>query len=521
MEHGTNCLSVHILRRRLFWWPLLSLIFLWSLLYLPSLRTSPPWYGDETGALILGRNLVTGSPTIGSLWLTYWHTYFPIQPGFLAVSGVFANIAGGDIVGARFLNTLFALTISLLIYFKGRLPLGSLPAWFGATIFLTFSQSVIHFRWIYPHDAVALGFTIAVLYLMRPSCSRNNWISGSGLAIAAGSHPLFVHGLIASFLCRLTRPSAWIRLALPPFTVIAATFAVVTWFYWPNHWLIQDLQNLAAFYRNSSATTSTGANLFLNFTRFYTQDGFHSATFVCLLLCLLGRTYPISLFGLSISVLLLQNRQNLPVFYYQAIVLAPVFGLAWAGAISKVAMVMRQWCTQKPFHRALFFVATLIPLSTALTQLPLVFEGRLVPRNQPWVTQNVHEVEAAASWVNENADRGALVVASSNIAWLLKTPNVDFFQVVLWSGNSTEYFLWGIGRERFRFPVEFSDIQYAIIGDIDQRWTLLQPNVDSIVRTFVEEKWPVVWQGQYYLILRNPLYKGAGALTLPDRPFQR
>ena len=49
--------SLRGIKAPLFWWPLGSLLLVWGLLYLPHLRDSPACYGDETGTLLIGRDL--------------------------------------------------------------------------------------------------------------------------------------------------------------------------------------------------------------------------------------------------------------------------------------------------------------------------------------------------------------------------------------------------------------------------------------------------------------------------------
>lgn len=489
--------------------PPISVLLTWALLYLPYLRTSPGWYGDETGALILARNLAEGSLSLGSLKMSFLHTYFPIQPGYLIISGIFASAFDGDILGARFFNVLLALSIALLIYFKGRFRFGCIPTWFGAIVFLTFSQSIIHFRWIYPHNAVALGVTIALLFLIRPVNRKNDWLAGCGLAIASASHPLFIHGALAAVLCRLKFPFSWIRMAIPPLVVVVGTFLFITCFYWPQKWLTDDLNNLWFFYSNSSQTAITQSNLIFNFYKFYSQDFFHFLSLLCIFLCILSRSYAIAIYGIVISMLLLQNRQNLPTFYYQAIVLAPVYALAWANALSIIGRKLRNFFPGKRLDRIFYGLSFFLLVLSATAQLPDVLRGKLTSKNHFWVTQSIEEVESCANWINKNTDGDALVIANTNIAWLLRAKAVDFFQTVLWLGYPTEYFQWGISRERFIFPIELTQVQFAIIGDIDHRWTLHQKNVDVLLRYFTDENWPIVWRGQTYIILRNPNYEQA------------
>jgi 4-amino-4-deoxy-L-arabinose transferase-like glycosyltransferase len=455
---------------------------------------------------MIGRNLFAGRPEIGSIWLTFCHTYHPIQPGYLWMVGMFSSAFGGDIFGARLLNTFIALGISLFIFLLGRAKFGILPAWFGALIFLTFSQSVIHFRWVYPHNAVALGFTVSVLFLLRPNRPENDWRAGFGLALATISHPLFVHGALAAALCRIKRPSALIRLAIPPTIALLITLAAIQIYYQPANWLLEDIAALAKFYIGSDGHSVQHAGLLGTFYRFYTQDLFHFLTLLCFILCFRRSYYPIAIFGFLISVLLLQNRQNLQVFYYQAIVLAPLFAMAWAVMLRTVGIFLRRNILTRRLDKFLRYAVFALPLALALAQVPAVVQAQLLPKNFPWVTQDVTEVEFAARWLNLNAQPDDLIVANSNIAWLLKSKNVDFLQAVVWKGLPTTYFADGLPRERFQFAADLELAKFVVIGDIDWAWTFYQMNVDTLLKQLSREKWKIVWQGNHYLILRNPRF---------------
>jgi hypothetical protein len=151
-------------------------------------------------------------------------------------------------------------------------------------------------------------------------------------------------------------------------------------------------------------------------------------------------------------------------------------------------------------------VAFLLPITLTAIQLPTVVQGRLIPRNQLWVTQSVPEVEHAASWLNDRTSPSDLVIANVNIAWLLKARTADFLHATLWKEYPTEDFLSGISRERFRYPAELETAKYVVVGDIDQVWTFGQLSVDKLVEKISSEKWPVVWSGKYYVILGNPKF---------------
>ena len=43
----------------------------WSILYLPNLRTSPPWYGDEILTLDIGKSLIMGEMVNRAMYCTF------------------------------------------------------------------------------------------------------------------------------------------------------------------------------------------------------------------------------------------------------------------------------------------------------------------------------------------------------------------------------------------------------------------------------------------------------------------
>jgi 4-amino-4-deoxy-L-arabinose transferase-like glycosyltransferase len=498
---GRKRLSPGDLKARIVWWPFGLVLLIWGILYLPRLRDSPGWYGDETLTLLVGRELVRGQTALGPMWMTFWHPYFPYQPGYTWLAGFFAFLTGDDILGARFLNATIALAIAMLICFSVRHRFGVIPSLFGALLFLSYEQSVIHFRWIYPHNAVALGFAICLVALLRPSRRLTNWLAGLGLAIASLAHPLFSHGAVAAFACRIKRPSAWLPLAIPSVLTIATALTWLTWSYWPKIWLLEDLHRLFYHY---GAPNPARTNFFANLVHFYSHDFFHLGTVACLLLCCRRGFYVIPICAVVVSGLLLQNRQNLTVFYYQAIILVPIFAMAWAGGLAVLARTLRRYFAKKRLDLAFLGAAFVLPIMWIAIQLMFVLQGRLLPRNQPWVTQSVPEVEHAASWLNDRTTANDLVIANVNIAWLLKAKTADFLHATLWNEYPTESFLSGISRERFRYPVDLETVKYVVVGDIDQVWTFHRLSVDKLVEKIRREKWPVVWSGKYYLILQNP-----------------
>ena len=488
--------------------PLMAILLTWALLYLPHLRTSPRWYGDETLTLMIGKSLASGEAADRSLKATFWHPSYPYQPGYAWLAGVMAWISRGDILGARFLNSSIALLIALVTYFRGRAILGCLPSFFAALLFLSYDQAVIHFRWIYPHNAVALGFTIASLSLLRPSRPRADWNAGLGLALGALSHPLFIHGAISAWLCRITRPKSWICLATPSAALLALSIGVSVLAFWPHRWVFEDMNTLFEFYRSFSKENGSTGHALSNIVTFYSHDIFHFASIIAVILCCRRGLYPIAIFVVTVSLLLLQNRQNLPVFYYQAIVFLPLLTLAWAGGLRTISLWIRRNCKGAFSRRALMWLVLLLPVVLIARILPSSVKGDLISRNDTWVTQDIDEVEQAAAWLNARTDKHDLVICNQNIGWLLKCQTADWLQVTAWEGRPTFGYPKLPEPERFRYSADVGRARYIVLGDIDTRWAIYQENVWPTLERIEQKKWPIVWSGRYYVIAQNPNYKG-------------
>ncbi len=494
--------AFHVTRR--FWrqGPAALLVVVWIALYLPHLRTSPGWYGDETLTHHTSRNLASGTASNLALWNTFWHPHYPYQPAYSLLNGVFARAAGGDIFGSRLFNSLLALGASLAIYGLGRRSFGSRPSLFAALMFLTYSQTIIHFRMSYAHNAAGLGLLLMTLFLLRKPRRANDWMAGLGLAVAAGAHPLFVHGAAAGILCRWNRPGSWIRILLPCAVYLVVSMGLIYCVF--GTWLIEDLAHLKDTFSSRGAQDGGGFRGLGNFAVFIFQDWFHAGLFAGLILCVPLRRFAAPVVGLIVLFLLVRNRQNLVVFYYQAVVILPVLCLGWAGLMRFCQLWVRRLAPGAAGVMSLFYA---LPVLLFALALPASLTGTFLPRNQYWVTQSTEEVEAAADWLNERTRPGDVVGGNANIAWLLKAETVPYLQMITWHGLPTQGYENGNARERFRFDSSLEDCKFAVIGDIDQRWTFGEPNVNILAKQMEDEKWPVAWRGKYYFILANPRFQ--------------
>jgi hypothetical protein len=486
------------------------LLAVWALLYLPHLRTSPSWYGDEGLALTAGLNLIRGIPAHGSFWNTFWNAYAPYQPGYELLIGWASALAGNDILGGRFVNALLALATAFALAFGGRKIMGPILALGSALLFLTYEQSVIHFRWIFTHNLIALGFAIAFPALCGKRTLRADLTAGFGLALGALALPLALYGFLAAALLVIRHPRSWIPVLAPYATVTLASLATALILFPGTGFLWTDLRDTAAFYANASRENSGGLGVFTNLLRFFIQDGFHAIGFLMLLVCLRGKTFALGFGGLVIAFLLLQNRQNLTIFYYQAILLTPLLALACGAGLHKLLGLLRKTGSRLRWPRlAIRFAPLFVSTIFFLSILPASLRGTLVPRIAYWTTQSIPEVEAAAAWINSRTSPDDLVLCHQNIAWLLHARTADHLQATTWLGHETWPFKTPLRRDQFRFAPDPAEARFVVIADIDRRWTFAQPNVFKLLERYESENWPVVWSGEHYIVIENPVAVGA------------
>jgi len=485
---------------------LLILIF-WILLYLPNLRTAPNWYGDEILTLDIGKSLTHGELANRALYCTFFSPTYNYQPEFAFITGLFSWVTGGDILGGRFFATLVGLLTALTgFYFVSR-KRGFLWGLLFAITLLGYSQAVIHYRWIYPHDAVGLGMLGACLLLMRPARPRGDWKAGAFLAIGAGSHLLAIHATALALLCRLKRPRSWVPIGLPPFLVICGSLLLV-WLHF-HGWLWEDLKALGEIYSRYSDENGRGIRKLFNFLNFFLQDPFHMAALLGCLLCLRRRTYTIALMALGLTFLLTQNRQNLPLFYYQAMIVFPLLALAITFGLQFLSSTVgRKLSLPKTARRAIPLGLISFSLALGARNLPAVLSGNIPTRVAPWVISSPTDYDEAAKWINAHTNPDDLVIVYWNLGWLLKCKTADVLTACAWAARPAgDYFPTPPSHDRFRWDSGIRSAKYFVLTDLDQRWALAQGEAMSNLRNSGVESWPLVYSYGTTQVLENPNWK--------------
>jgi hypothetical protein len=479
------------------------LLVVWGICYLPHLRTSPGWYGDEFITMMGGRAILDGSFFNRALKYSFFSTYTNYQPPGLILYVLFSKIfSGGDILGARFLSTLLGLSISLLVLFvfshRGK-------AWVGFAAALTIlvaPQSVIHFRWVYPHYFVSLGVVLIALALDGRPSSKKDWLIGVGCGIAAMGHLLAAHVIVAALIARGLSPRSWLRIGIPP--AMAFLFSLSLGYYASGGQLFLDLQELAAGYSGDSGR-STLTGKFLSIYHYFSTDWLHEFLFLSFFGLALMRKWGVLVFTALISFAIIQNRPELPVFYYQSMVFIPALCINLFLCLQGADKWLKEKFADNPMRLAGISAAFVIPALMIPSAIAGSVAGSLKSRNAYWVAPSAADIETSTTWINEHSGPDDLIISYWDAGWLLKRKWTDPMQCAIWSYGNFPYFYNRLrDHAEFVFPADFSKAKYVLIGTLDMRWTYGQGTIPKLLEEQKLQTWPVVYSTPTTAVVQNP-----------------
>ena len=451
-----------------------------------------------------------GSFSNKALKYSFFSAYANYQPIGQFLYALFSKIfSDGDIVGARFLSTLLGLSISLsvLIVFSYR---GK--AWVGFAAALTIlvaPQNIIHFRWVYTHYFVSLGVTLITLALDGKSNSKKDWIIGVGCGVAAIGHLLAVHVIFAALFVRALAPRSWIKIVMPPALVFL--FSLSLGYYASGEQLFLDLQELAACYSSGSARTTLAGKI-LSIYRYFSTDWLHVLFFWSFFGLAVLRNWAVLIFTAFISFAIIQNRPELPIFYYQSMVFIPALCINLFYCLQAGHEWLLKKLPESPLRFGFLVVAFAIPLIFLPSAIAGSLQGTLKSRNSYWVPPSTADIENSAHWVNDHSDANDLIISYWDAGWFLKRKWTDPMQCAIWSYGNFPYFY---NRHRdhaeFLFPADFSMAKYVIIGTQDMRWTYGQGTIPKLLDEQKLQTWPVVYSTPTTAVVQNPK-------TINDKP---
>lgn len=503
-KNTTGKLAIRRISKKITLFGLVGIIGAWAILYLPGLRTNPPWYGDEIVSFMTGESILDGKPYNRAVYATYVSPAWNYPPIFSVCAGLAAKATGGDIVGPRFLSALIGLATAVCGFLLLRRRFGFVVGLGYAAILLGYLQSIIHYRWVYPHNLVGLAALGAACVLLRRPSKRNDWVAGGFLALGATAHFLTLHAIAGAFCKRLTRPKSWVPIATPSAAIWSALFSILVWRF--GSWVWEDARQLATFYKVSDETSGAQGKVFFNLFNFFTIDAFHLTAFIGLLFCLRRRAYGLALMAFVILFMITRNRQNIPIFYYQAMAALPLLAagivVGWVGLIKVFEKVP---AIDSKFRRVIRGIPLLLGVSMALWNTQYVISGHLPVRNAPWVVSDIKAYEQAAIWLNQRTQKDDLVITYWNLAWLLQCKTADVLMAASWAGyQAGDLFPTPLSKERFAYSADIHFAKFFVITELDERWAFGQGQVLAFLASSGLDAWPLVYQSGPLKILRNP-----------------
>jgi hypothetical protein len=315
---------------------------------------------------------------------------------------------------------------------------------------------------------------------------------------------LAAHATFVSGLCRLLRPKSWIPIGLPPLVVFGGTFALLS-LKFPG-WVTEDFRALLDQYARYNVENGAGAKLLVNVLNFFTQDPFHLLAAGGCLLVFTRRTYPLGILSLGLVILLTRNRQNLPLFYYQAMAVLPLLAAVCAVGYGRGwGYLIRFFAPLKKHRRSLRWLLPAAAFAGALLQIPSVLGARLPVRITPWVVSSASDYESAARWLNQHTRNQDLVIAYWNLGWLLEAKTADVLAATAWAGYPAgDYFPTPPDHSRFRYPADLKKAKFFAITELDERWAFAQGQVMPFLQSSGVGTWPLIFQAGPVKVLANP-----------------
>jgi hypothetical protein len=483
------------------------LVLTWAICYLPNLRTSPGWYGDETITILAGKSILRGDFANRALKYSFFSPFTNYQPPAITAYALFAGITNGDILGARILSVVLALVIAIVVHRLLAERLGEVAAFIAAITILLTPQHTIHFRWVYPHYFCSLAVVLIGLLQSRPPSPRRDWLMGFSCGVAACGHLLAMYVTLAAIASCIKRPAAWMRIIAPPAVVVLVSLSLG--YYASGAQLFKDLSELAGTYASSSRSTDTLGKCW-NVFRFFSWDAFHILMFASLVGLVLTRRFAEAAFAGIISIAIIQNRAELPVFYYQSMVFVPllaVYAIEFGYRIA-YALARRLSLHEQAGRVGACATISLLPLCFAPQAIGNSIAGTHVSRNSFWVAPSASDLEKAAAWINANSVDDELIVSYWDAGWLLRGRWTDLMQCAVWSyGNFPFFYDRDRTHAEFLFPADLRTAKFVLVGQLDVRWLWGQGQIPQMLEKYDLPKWPIVYRTETTAVLRNPAFK--------------
>jgi len=529
----------------------LGLIIVWALLFLPNLRTSPNWYGDEGEWMEKSWTIIHGTPRVGPVKMDFVYPY-PYPPVYMVVNGALLRLFGYDLGVSRALGAVTGLAAACILFWIGSRLRDRAFGFLCAAGFLVYSEAVINYRWVRGHPfggtlaLAAVGFLVR--YVQEKRFRDAVW-AGVFCALATGSH-YFNYPLIGAVVLTVAvvnwrewkTPRAWGHLVAAG--VAACAFAgllVVTYTCVYSWGQLMDHVHLLTSVADSEVRPTLGGEV-ARFVENIVTFGFQTPARIVpgqgvvgydwwLRIALVGFVFlpvtknkwlrvwlPVWLLILMYAVF--KKLNNVPLFFYPATTFLALLAVGFAGTLTWLGEGVRRLGV--PGGRNLPGVAVcvvfgMLTLPGALSH----FDTKI----DYWTQRSYTDAEAAMRYVNERTTTNDVVIVPKQIYWLVKTPKKSMLTYCArYNGVDNdmpvpthipqELYWFDCRLEQAKYVVMEYGVQSVVLPDgrsgqlpvgIDAVYTIpVLRGVKEIVQQMQKENWPLVFHQGAYLVLANP-----------------
>jgi hypothetical protein len=529
-----------------------GLVGLWACLFLPNLRTSPKWYGDEGEWMEKCWQFAHGRLHIGPIINDFIYPY-PYPPLYMAVNGALLRVFGNDVVVGRALGAVTALAAAGLLFWIGCRLRDKTFGFLCAGAFLVYSEAVINFRWVRSHPfagmlcLAAVGFLIryvqekrvrdaalaglmcalakATNYFTYPLCvavvvtvvgvNWKSWKSGrmwGHTAAAAGMAGSYVVLFVIWYAA--TRGLDQLREHLRLLTSVAGNEVQPTW--------AAELGRIAQNVWNIGFETPAK----VGFQGVEGWDWWVRIAWVGFLFLpvkdwRLRLWVPFFLLALMYGVF--KKLNNVPLFFYPATIFLPLMAVGFAGVLTWVGEGIQRLGAPAGARvwpgiiGCAFFAVNTWPGAWSH------FDTKI----DHWAQQSHVDAEAAMRYVNDRTTTNDVVIVPKQIYWLVKDAKRTMLTYCArYNGIDNDMpVATPIRRELFWFDCRLENAKYLVLeygarevvlpdgrrgqlpAGIDATYTVpVLKGVREILQQTQTEKWPVVFRQGLYHVLANPRF---------------
>jgi Dolichyl-phosphate-mannose-protein mannosyltransferase len=534
-------------------WLMIGLVALWALLFLPNLRTSPNWYGDEGEWMEKCWQLANGQARIGPVSNDFVYPY-PYPPLYMWVTGTALRLFGNDVVVGRAVGVLTALAAAGILFWIGRRLKDEWLGFFCAAALLVYENADVNFRWVRSHPMTGMFALASVGFLIRylnDKRLRDLALAGMFTALATACN-YYAVGMIPGVIAvavwvnwkRWRELPAWRDVLVAGLTAGGFGLVFVGWYLMAHggvpHLLAQVklMGGMAQSPPVSEVITRIGRFCFNTPTAF-TATGPTGRDWWLVLAVVGMAAFPVGrlrVWLVAWVVLLMwpifRKQDNVSWFFYPAMIFLPVMALGVGGALEQAGrlagkalkssalpvrlapgvVVLVLWCWPT-FGKAWSHFDTLID---AFTQ------------------QSVADADAALAFVNANTTSEDFVLVPKQVYWLVKHARKSMLSHCdPYNGKTNGAWPAPVPREDYWFDCRWQAAKYAVLasgtsqrgqgigidlvytrgaaggqeavaGMLAENWRVVfPPNAQVVYPQQLGGRWPVA-VGTEYMVLGNP-----------------